>query len=232
MTLRERQPRQADRQVSTPADGDRRRRMREAKTPEALALADMPTEVRSEVMRLMSEVDALKAELNQARERVHELETMADEDPLLPMLNRRGFVRELERALAYMKRHGTTDSLIYCDLNEFKAINDTHGHAAGDAALRRVAELLIQQLRRSDIVGRLGGDEFAIVLRQADASAAERKAAQLAERLATDSFVHQGVSLELGMTAGATQLEPDDTVQSALDRADRLMYARKQAHAR
>ncbi|MGE3625992.1 MAG: GGDEF domain-containing protein, partial [Hyphomicrobiales bacterium] len=197
-----------------------------------LALSDVPTEVRSEVMRLMSEVDALKAELSQARERVHELETMADEDPLLPMLNRRGFVRELERVLAYMKRHGTVDSLIYCDLNDFKSINDTHGHAAGDAALQRVAELLIQHLRRSDIVGRLGGDEFAIVLRQADAAAAQRKAAQLAEALRADRFVHGGVELPLAMTAGVTQLEREDTVESALERADSQMYVRKQTRKR
>ncbi|MGE3625649.1 MAG: hypothetical protein AB7G34_04665, partial [Hyphomicrobiales bacterium] len=100
-----------------PGRGRAERRRRGDRPPAELALSDVPTEVRSEVMRLMSEVDALKAELSQARERVHELETMADEDPLLPMLNRRGFVRELERVLAYMKRHGTMDSLIYCDLN-------------------------------------------------------------------------------------------------------------------
>ncbi|MEC9369048.1 MAG: GGDEF domain-containing protein [Pseudomonadota bacterium] len=211
------------------AEGSERAKRR-ARRASGLAVADMPTEVRSEVMRLMDELDSLKAELDQARQRVNQLETMADEDPLLPVLNRRGFERELARAIAYMKRHNTTDSLVYCDLDGFKAINDTLGHAAGDAALKRVADVLIGQLRSSDIIGRLGGDEFAMVLHHADADAAERKAAQLCAALAADRFSHEGKPVALGMTTGTTQLLESDSVQSALSRADRLMYSRKRSH--
>ena len=86
----------------------------------ALAGEDMPPQVRSEVMKLVDELDRLKDELVAANERVSELEDMADEDPLVPVLNRRGFERELERTLAYVKRYKTPVTLVYLDLDDFK----------------------------------------------------------------------------------------------------------------
>ena len=105
------------------------------------------------VEQLQAEIARLKAELEAAQ-------ALAERDVLTPVLNRRGFVRELGRAMAFCRRHGTTAVLLYLDLNGFKAINDRLGHAAGDAALVRTAEILTANLRESDAVGRLGGDEF------------------------------------------------------------------------
>ena len=93
-----------------------------------------------------------------------ELEARADIDPLLDILNRRGFERELKRALAYVKRYGTQAALMFIDLDGFKAVNDRHGHGAGDALLKAVARELIGHVRASDVVGRLGGDEFGVVI--------------------------------------------------------------------
>lgn len=220
----------------TPRGGARRR---QRAAPATSAVSELPREemtprVRSAVMELMGELDRLKDELVAANERVTELEDMADEDPLVPVLNRRGFGRELERTLAYVRRHRTTVTLVYLDLDDFKAVNDRHGHPAGDAALRHFAQLLLANVRRSDLVGRLGGDEFAAVLHRADAEAAARKAAQLVERLAREPVVHEGREIRLGMTAGATELRADDTVESVLERADRAMYeckARRRSQA-
>jgi diguanylate cyclase (GGDEF)-like protein len=213
----------------TPRGGARRR---QRTPPPASDVSQLPREemtprVRSAVMQLMDELDRLKDELVAANERVTELEDMADEDPLVPVLNRRGFTRELERTLAYVRRYGTQVSLVYLDLDEFKAVNDRHGHAAGDAVLQHFAQLLMANVRRSDLVGRLGGDEFAIVLHHADAEAAACKAAQLAERLAREPAMHEGREIRLGMTAGVAELCGEDTVESVLERADRAMYENK-----
>ena len=181
----------------------------------------------SPVGQLMAELDRLKAELTDSQQRVVELENTAHEDALLPIMNRRGFDRELERTLAYVKRHGTDVSLIFIDVDNFKAINDEHGHGAGDAALLHLTDILIANLRRSDVVARLGGDEFAILLHRADEEAGIMKADQLARGLASSRLIHEGKEIPMSLSAGTTQLHSGDTGVATLARADKLMYAGK-----
>ncbi|MDA7947173.1 MAG: GGDEF domain-containing protein [Hyphomicrobiaceae bacterium] len=209
--------------------GSTARRAVSAKLPglSEIPKSDLTPEARSAVDELMAELDRVKDELLSARRRVTELETKVDEDALLPVLNRRGFDRELERTLAYVKRHGTEVSLIYIDLDDFKLINDIYGHATGDAALMHLADILIANVRRSDVVARLGGDEFSILLHRADEGAANEKANQLARALASSSLVFEGKEVAMSLTAGVTQLRNDDTNASAMARADRIMYAGK-----
>jgi diguanylate cyclase (GGDEF)-like protein len=109
---------------------------------------------------LLTEIERFKHDLTVARAKIAELEARADVDPLLDILNRRGFDRELKRSLAYVQRYGTIAALIYIDLDGFKDINDRHGHAAGDALLKAVARRLSTQVRASDVVARLGGDDL------------------------------------------------------------------------
>jgi len=175
----------------------------------------------------MAELDQLKKELVVAQSHVIELENKAHEDDLLPVLNRRGFDRELERTLAYIKRHGTDVSLIYIDLDDFKDVNDIHGHAAGDAALMHLADILVANVRRSDVVARLGGDEFAIMLHRADTEAAHLKADQLRRALDSSALVYGGNEIPMSLTSGTTQLRSSDTNATALARADKLMYEEK-----
>lgn len=179
------------------------------------------------VSQLMAELDRLKAELTRSQSRVVELENKAHEDALLPVMNRRGFDQELERTLAYVKRHGTDVSLIFIDLDDFKSINDVHGHGAGDAALHHLTDILMANVRRSDVVARLGGDEFAVLLHRADEEAALMKADQLARALASSGVIHEGKEIPMSLTAGTTQLRGVDTGAAALARADKLMYAGK-----
>lgn len=179
------------------------------------------------VNRLMAELDQLKKELTAAQNHVIELENKAHEDDLLPVLNRRGFDRELERTLAFLKRHGSDVSLIYIDLDDFKDVNDIHGHAAGDAALRHLADILIANVRRSDVVARLGGDEFAILLHRADTESAHLKAEQLYRALDSSALVYGGKEIPISLTSGTTQLRDSDTNSTALARADKLMYEEK-----
>src|SRR6476469_6611544 len=117
---------------------------------------------------LLAEIERLKRELAVARARIGELEARADVDSLLDTLNRRGFERELKRALAHAKRYGTPAALMFVDLDNFKSVNARHGHGTGDALLKAVTREITRHVRASDVVGRLGGDEFGVLLWRVD----------------------------------------------------------------
>jgi diguanylate cyclase (GGDEF)-like protein len=182
---------------------------------------------RSAAMRLAARIDALKADLAQARARVVELETRVDEDPLTGLLNRRGFARVLERALAFVRRYGATAALVYVDLDRFKPINDRHGHAAGDWVLGRLARLIAGNVRASDVVGRVGGDEFVVLLWNVKQENAAEKARGLEALIDGEIFEYAGKRLTVGLSAGVAMLNAKETAEAALARADAAMYARK-----
>ena len=183
---------------------------------------------RAIVMRLAAEVDALAAELKASHARITDLEARVDIDPLTDTLNRRGFERELNRSLAYVKRYGTSAALVYVDLDQFKPVNDRHGHAAGDAVLKAVAAALVRNVRASDVVARMGGDEFAVLLWNVHGPAAADKAAAL-ETAVYSTPVSWGVStLVVGASAGVALLGALDAPADVLARADAAMYARKE----
>jgi len=183
-------------------------------------------------MRLAAEVERLAAELAAARARVADLESRIDVDPLTEILNRRGFERELKRSLAYVKRYGAGAALIYIDLDDFKPVNDRHGHVAGDAVLKAVAATLLRHVRASDVVARIGGDEFVVLLWNAGEEAAAAKASAL-EAAVYATPVRWGAStLVVGAAAGVAMVGPLDTPADVIARADAAMYARKAARQR
>jgi len=185
--------------------------------------------VRDAIVTLMTEVASLRRELQQTRERLDEAEKTADQDHLLPVLNRRAFVRELTRHMSFASRYGTPASLIYFDLDGFKLVNDTHGHAAGDAVLAHVADIMLASVRDSDSVGRLGGDEFGILLNHASQEQAHKKAAFLAETLNARPTQWQGRAIPIGFSYGAFELQQGDDPIVVMARADEAMYAQKRA---
>ena len=176
---------------------------------------------------LLAEIERLKADLAKAHRTIAELEARADVDPLLDVLNRRGFERELQRSLAYMRRYGTPAVLVFIDLDGFKGINDDNGHSAGDALLKAVARELAAHVRASDVVARLGGDEFAVLLWNVGGETAAVKARELERLIAHVAVPHEGASLSVGASAGVVPLAPDTTPARIIDAADRAMYARK-----
>jgi diguanylate cyclase (GGDEF)-like protein len=191
--------------------------------------AEFTPRVRDAIMGLMSEVENLRRELTQTRTRLDEVEKSADQDQLLPLLNRRAFVRELTRYISLTGRYNMPASLIYFDLNHFKQINDTHGHAGGDAALKHFAETLMSHVRESDCVGRLGGDEFGVLLNHADQDNALKKADVLADALRTTPTIWNGQAIPVSFSYGAFELKPGDSADLAMARADEAMYAQKRA---
>ena len=174
---------------------------------------------------LRDENAALRRELRALRVQIGELERLADSDTLTPLLNRRAFLREVERGIARVARHGTRVAVMIADLDGLKAINDGAGHQAGDAALMHVGYALKAQVRALDVVARIGGDEFGLVLEDLDAEAAEAKSHVLAASIAADPVDGQAVSISIGYTL----VQPDDSIDSIIARADAAMYTRKRA---
>ncbi len=188
--------------------------------------------VREAASRLVDEIELLRREVEQTRTRLEDMARTADQDTLLPILNRRAFVREISRAVALVARYGTPSSLLYFDLDNFKAVNDAHGHAAGDVVLRHFSDLIGSQIRDSDILARLGGDEFGVLLSHVALDQARKKGLAVAESLRNNPPLWDGVPVSLSFSCGAHELHAGQSADIAMAEADSAMYAEKRAGAR
>ena len=159
------------------------------------------------------------------RENEERLRHMAEHDPLTGLFNRRRFEQELDRQISHARRYGIRAALLMIDVDGLKAINDSGGHKAGDAALAEVGRALTGRLRQSDIVARFGGDEFAVLLPHTTGAAAAHVARALAE------LVRAGVATSAGpvtVSVGVAELESGLTsAEQALSMADASMYRAK-----
>jgi diguanylate cyclase (GGDEF)-like protein len=169
----------------------------------------------------------LRAELAKALALVEQLQASADMDFLLGILNRRGFERELNRSISYIRRYHARGVLIVLDVDRLKPINDTFGHAAGDQVLKAVVAAITGQVRASDVVGRLGGDEFAVLLWNLSETDARAKAAALEAAIDGLSFVFDSRVVTVGVSAGVAILGKESEAARMLEEADRAMYVRK-----
>lgn len=178
-------------------------------------------EARAVIAELADQNALLRASLAEARERLEEAERIADTDTLTPLPNRRRFIRELERVVAQTNRHGTQAAVLYIDLESLKAVNDRHGHVAGDAALLHVARLLGGLIRTTDIAARIGGDEFALILDHLDHNSAIETADRITRYIAAVPLDLGGTQLALTASVGVATVLAGDTVDDVLRRADR-----------
>jgi diguanylate cyclase (GGDEF)-like protein len=164
-------------------------------------------------------------DLVQAAERLRVLATV---DDLTKLLNRRHFLDSLKSEFSRAQRHDRPLSVLMIDADDFKGINDRHGHSAGDDVLRSMAERCRGVVRESDIVGRLGGEEFAIALSDTDMPNAVQTAERLCRGVAAEPFAVDGdklhVTVSIGVAARRAQIsDPDDLLRFA----DRVLYAAK-----
>jgi diguanylate cyclase (GGDEF)-like protein len=169
----------------------------------------------------------LRTQLAQALARIEQLQASADTDFLLDIPNRRGFERELQRSIAYIKRYRANGALIVIDVDRLKPINDAFGHAAGDQVLKAIVEALSRQVRSSDVIGRLGGDEFALLLWNLSESDARAKAVSLEQAVDRLLFTFDGRTVSAGVSAGVAILGAHAEAGRALEEADSAMYVRK-----
>ena len=174
-----------------------------------------------------AEVRRLKTQLAKATARIEELQAAAETDVLLGIPNRRGFERELGRAISYIQRYHASGALIVLDVDRLKPVNDQFGHAAGDEVLKAIVAVLSRQIRSSDVIGRLGGDEFALLLWNLSETDAHAKASAMEEDIDRLSFAFAGSTVETGVSAGVALLGPHSEAGRALAEADRAMYVRK-----
>lgn len=152
----------------------------------------------------------------------------AEHDPLTGLLNRRGFERRLEEALADWQKAGTPSALMVFDLDHFKPVNDQGGHALGDEMLRRISQVLSWEVRSSDHVARQGGDEFAVLLPSCSLDQARQIAEQLRQAIKDVSVAHAGKQYFVTLSLGLTALQEEDyDIDSVIARADAASYRAK-----
>ncbi|MCB1644674.1 MAG: GGDEF domain-containing protein [Pseudomonadales bacterium] len=173
---------------------------------------------RLEEMEKLSE--SLAASLEEQRQ-------LAESDALTGLPNRQAYQRRSTEEAARWKRHGGPLSMVVCDLDHFKQVNDTFGHAAGDDVLVASARQFRQGLRESDFVARIGGEEFVVLMPETTASQAVEVMNKLRLQFSAQTFSAAGRTFSVTMSAGVSEFRGSDTVESVFARADRALYQAK-----
>jgi diguanylate cyclase (GGDEF)-like protein/PAS domain S-box-containing protein len=178
----------------------------------------------------VSKVVVVSRDITEQKRLEVELREMAATDMLTGLPNRRHFLAQLDQEMARVSR--VTEhyaSVLMIDVDHFKHVNDTFGHSTGDNALRHLASLMKQELRKIDTLGRLGGEEFAIILPGATLAAAEVFAERLRNTVAASPATHHDQPISLTVSIGVTEIKVGDTcADDTLARADRALYQAKE----
>ncbi|WP_165873595.1 diguanylate cyclase [Parasulfuritortus cantonensis] len=171
----------------------------------------------------------IKQDISERKRMEAELQALATTDSLTGLPNRRHFLSLIEQERARLQRFDEPPAtLLMLDLDHFKQVNDNHGHAAGDAALRHFANLVRLNLRRTDLAGRLGGEEFAVLLFGTTPGGALEFAERLRSQTEADGIQFEGGHLHFTVSIGVAQLFPDDVnADVAMARADTALYKAK-----
>lgn len=165
---------------------------------------------------------------NLVAERTRELEELAALDSMTGVRNRRSFFEAAEREARRMERMGGTASVAMFDLDRFKTINDSHGHAVGDDVITAFAQVCVEELRDVDIFARLGGEEFAAILLDTPISSATAAAERIREATKSRTFQGAGGSFQCTVSIGLSDWSPDElNLESAMERADAALYRAK-----
>lgn len=169
-------------------------------------------------------------EITKRKEMETHLLRLATTDPLTGLNNRRSFEELAEREFKRAKRYGNPLAALMLDIDWFKQVNDTHGHAAGDEVLKAVARVITDTLRETDLAGRMGGEEFAALLPETDARGAHEVAERLRHTLAETGATTGGTQLHVTASIGLAQRnEADKDLAGLLKRADEALYRAKQS---
>ncbi len=153
---------------------------------------------------------------------------LAVTDPLTRALNRRAFFRFAEREVLRAARHDTALSVILFDIDHFKPVNDTHGHACGDKVLVKLAQLILSGIRDEDLFGRIGGEEFALVLPETNVDAAICIANRLRQKVEETGFESPKGAFGITVSMGVSSPAPAEVdILTAVDRADKSLYRAK-----
>lgn len=194
-----------------------------------LGWQDNPAMARALLRDAWKRLQDAEAVIAEQEQRIRELEDLASTDALTSLMNRRGLETFFEQELSRIRRGNSPGALlVLIDLDRFKAINDTHGHQAGDACLKIVASHIMDNIRFTDGAARLGGDEFAILLTQTDAIKVADRVKIIRAALDNITFDWQGTQLNCGGSVGTAPVTSDDAgFASSYQKADAALYADK-----
>jgi len=179
-------------------------------------------------IRLKRERDLLQESAEELRRRAEAASEMSMTDALTGLLNRYGLRRALQRELSEARRYTRPLSCLLLDIDFFKVINDTHGHAAGDAALMQAARVLTESVRGSDVVCRYGGEEFLVLAPETDARGANSLAEKIRLAVSSRLFGDGARAFALTLSAGVAELRPGESGNDMIARADLALYQAKQ----
>ncbi|MDQ6951081.1 MAG: GGDEF domain-containing protein [Mariprofundales bacterium] len=180
------------------------------------------------VAQALEAAASLQQLLREQADHINHLSRIATYDQLTGILNRRGFDHELQHVLERARRHGESGAIIYIDLDHFKPINDHYGHAAGDAVLSKVANIMEGSVRGTDYVARLGGDEFVVLLVNANREQASNRAQLLEQKLNQSQTSWMGHDIPISASMGVQFYDADHCEKDLLEQADQAMYIEKQ----
>jgi diguanylate cyclase len=181
--------------------------------------------------RLRAEVEASSSEIKQLKDSLADARRDAMTDPLTGLANRKAFDRKLREESHQARANREPVSLVMCDIDHFKRVNDTHGHQVGDQVLKLVAQTLRQCVKGQDIAARYGGEEFAVILPQTNVLGASAVAEFVRRTVESKKIVRKGSGDSLGsvtMSFGVASLGPGESAESLVERADRALYVAKQ----
>ena len=199
-----------------------------AKNGTEYAIKDSAAPIKNHQGQLIGAVMVFR-DVTESRSLTQELSWQATHDPLTRLYNRRKFEEQVDLAIKDSQDNETHHALCYLDLDRFKIVNDTCGHAAGDELLKQITTLLKQRIRDSDIFARLGGDEFGLLLHQCPIGIAQKIANQLRELIHDFCFLWSDNSFKIGVSIGLVAIDSNTgNLNSLLNTADAACYAAKE----
>jgi diguanylate cyclase len=184
---------------------------------------------REELVAARKKVETYEARVQQLEKELTQVSALVQKDPLTFALNRRGLEEAFRIETARATRYGAALGFVMIDLDDFKKLNDSLGHVAGDRALIHVASLMQATVRPTDFIARLGGEEFGLLLPATDVGEAAAAAERLQRELAKRGFQFEGRPWTLAFSAGAVQWRTGESLEEMIHRADRALYEAKRA---
>ncbi|MCG2582891.1 GGDEF domain-containing protein [Massilia sp. TS11] len=196
--------------------------LRETRVVQAEALKS-----KEKMVEARHEVEEAEARVQQLEAKLQHLSELVREDQLTGSLNRRGLDDVFEREIARADRRGTPLCIAMLDLDNFKKLNDTYGHMAGDNALRHLVKIVKDTVRSMDAIARFGGEEFLILLPETTAEAAAATMTRVQRELTRHFFMHDNEKLVITFSCGVALRRPNEDQASLVQRADQAMYKAK-----
>jgi len=194
---------------------------------ESRSVRDLVQQTQSRLTLEHDRAVELSAKVQTLEDELRKLSNEVQTDQLTQIANRRGLIKAFEQEQAKSEREESTIALALLDIDNFKKLNDSLGHAAGDEALKALATRVSQLLRPGDMVARYGGEEFVLLLPATPLDEAQAVLARLQRSLSASLFVHEGKDVFVTFSAGVTLYRKGETLEGALDRADVALYEAK-----